>query len=78
MTKKKINVHEGKNLILEKIELELDSKLPDIRKKLENEIKFDYIFLNEDEEEIKKEEESEIKLSEILDGKNLHLKKSNI
>jgi len=31
MTKKKINVHEGKNLILEKIELESDSKLPDIR-----------------------------------------------
>ena len=75
MTKKKINVHEGKNLILEKIELESDSKLPDIRKKLENEISFNFIFLNEDEEEIKKEEESEIKLADILDGKNLYLKK---
>ena len=76
MTKKKINVHEGKNLILEKIELELDSKLPDIRKKLENEIKFDFIFLNEDEKEIiKKEDESVKTLDDILDGKNLHLKK---
>jgi hypothetical protein len=31
MTKNKINVYEGMNLILEKIELESDSKLPDIR-----------------------------------------------
>ena len=80
MTKKKIKIRESKRLIKE-IELDKDTKLSNIRNILENEIKFDFIFLNEDEEEIKeikKEEESEIKLSEILDGKNLHLKKSNI
>ena len=75
MEKKKINVHEGKNLIKEKIELDKESKLSDTRKKLENEVKFNFIFLNEEEEEIKKEEESEKKLADVLDGKNLHLKK---
>ena len=77
MTKKKIKIHEGDKLIKE-IELDKESILSDIRNILENEIKFDFIFLNEEEEEIKKEDESVKTLDDILDGKNLYLKKRNI
>ena len=76
MTKKKIKIHEGDKLIKE-IELDKESILSDIRNKLENEIKFDFTFLNE-EEEIKREDESAKTLDDILDGKNLYLKKRNI
>ena len=74
MIKKKIKIRASEKLIKE-IELDIDTKLSNIRNILENEISFNFIFLNEDEEEIKKEEESEIKLADILDGKNLYLKK---
>ena len=73
MTKKKIKIHEGDKVIKE-IELDKESILSDIRNKLENEIKFDFTFLNE-EEEIKREDESAKTLDDILDGKNLYLKK---
>ena len=73
MTKKKIKIHEGDKLIKE-IELDKESILSDIRNILENEIKFDFTFLNE-EEEIKREDESAKTLDDILDGKNLYLKK---
>ena len=69
MTKKKIKIHEGDKVIKE-IELDKESILSDIRNKLENEIKFDFTFLNE-EEEIKREDESAKTLDDILDGKNL-------
>ena len=74
MIKKKIKIRASKKLIKE-IELDIDTKLTNIRNILENEISFNFIFLNEDEEEIKKEEESEIKLADILDGNYLYLKK---
>ena len=74
MTKKKIKIREGDKLIKE-IELDTESILSDIRNILENEIKFDFIFLNEDGKEIKKEDESVKTLDDILDGKNLYLKK---
>ena len=74
MIKKKIKIRASEKLIKE-IELDIDTKLSNIRNILENEISFNFIFLNEDEEEIKKEEESEIKLADILDRKNLYLKK---
>ena len=74
MTKKKIKIHEGDKVIKE-IELDKESILSDIRNILENEIKFDFIFLNEDEKEIKKEDESVKTLDDILDGKNIYLKK---
>lgn len=73
MTKKKIKNHGGDEVIKE-IELDKESVLSDIRNKLENEIKFDFTFLNE-EEEIKREDESAKTLDDILDGKNLYLKK---
>ena len=74
MSKKKIKIRASEKLIKE-IELDIDTKLWNIRNILENEISFNFIFLNEDEEEIKKEEESEIKLADILDGNYLYLKK---
>jgi len=74
MIKKKIKIRASKKLIKE-IELDIDTKLSNIRNILENEISFNFIFLNEDKEEIKKEEESEIKLADILDGNYLYLKK---
>ena len=74
MIKKKIKIRASKKIIKE-IELDTDTKLSNIRNILENEIKFDFIFINENEEEIKKEEESEIKLADILDGNYLYLKK---
>ena len=73
MIKKKMKIRAREKLIKE-IELDIDTKLSNIRNILENEISFNFIFLNEDEE-IKKEEESEIKLADILDGKYLYLKK---
>ena len=72
MIKKKIKIRASKKLIKE-IELDIDTKLSNIRNILENEISFNFIFLNEDKEEIKKEEESEIKLADILDGNYLYL-----
>ena len=77
MSKKKIKVREGNNLLFE-IELDTKAELIDIRKELENNIKFHFIFLNEDEKEIKKEDESQTLLKDILDGKNLYLKKEII
>ena len=73
MTKKKIKIREEDKLIKE-IELDTESILSDIRNILENEIKFDFTFLIE-EEEIKREDESAKTLDDILDGKNLYLKK---
>ena len=74
MIKKKIKIRASEKLIKE-IELDIDTKLSNIRNILENEIKFDFIFLNEEEKEIKKEDESVKTLDDILDGKNLYLKK---
>ena len=70
----KIKIHQG-DKVKKEIELDKESILSDIRNILENEIKFDFIFLNEDEKEIKKEDESVKTLDDILDGKNLYLKK---
>lgn len=74
MIKKKIKIRASEKLIKE-IELDIDTKLSNIRNILENEISFNFIFLNEDEKEIKKEDESAKTLDDILDGKNLYLKK---
>ena len=74
MIKKKIKIRASEKLIKE-IELDIDTKLSNIRNILENEISFNFIFLNEDEKEIKKEDESVKTLDDILDGKNLYLKK---
>ena len=58
-----------------KKELDIKTKLKKIRIKLLDIIPYQFIFLDEDENEIPKDEESKKKLRDILDGKNLHIKK---
>ena len=67
MGKTKIKIHlEGEGRIIIEIE---------IRKDLLDVVKFPFIFVDDDDIEIPKEKESTTKLKDILDGKNLTLKK---
>ena len=77
MGKKKIKIRLGKKGKIEK-ELDVDKYLPEIRNELLDTVTFPFIFLNEDEEKIQKEDEDQTKLEDILDGKNLYLKKEII
>ena len=77
MGKKKIKIRLGKKGKIEK-ELDVDNYLPEIRNELLDTVTFPFIFLNEDEEKIQKEDEAKTKLEDILDGKNLYLKKEII
>ena len=45
------------------------------RIKLDKIFNFPYVFLDEEENEIEKEREKLITINDILDGKNLHIKK---
>ena len=58
-----------------KKELDIKSKLKKIRIKILELIPYPFIFLDEDDNEIPKNEESKKRLLDILDGKNLHIKK---
>ena len=71
-----INIIPDKNLI--EHELNINSLLSDIRSELTKIIFFPFIFLDKEKNEIIKEEESSIKLEDILDGKNLFLKQELI
>ena len=74
MGKTKIKIHlEGEGRII--IEIEIYKFLSEIRKDLLDVVKFPFIFLDDDDNEIPKEKESATKLEDILDGKNLTLKK---
>ena len=77
MGKKKIKVHLGDK---GKIELEMDTEkvLSEVRKDLLDSVTFPFIFIDEDDKEIPKEKETTTKLEDILDGKNLNLKKEKI
>ena len=77
MGKKKIKVRLGDKGKID-LELETDSLLTEIRKELLDVITFPFIFLNDEEKEIPKEKESNTILNDILDGKNLYLKKEII
>ena len=76
MSKVKIKIHINKEKIIK--ELDKENTLTKIREELLDDITFPFIFCNEDEEEIPKENESNMKLDDILDGKNLYLKKEKI
>ena len=52
--------------------------LADVRKEILDSITFPFVFADEDENEIPKDKEENIKLAEILDGKNLYVKKEKI
>ena len=77
MSKKKIKVHLNDK---EKIVLELETQklLTEIRKDLFDYVIFPFIFLDVNDNEIPKEKESATKLEDILDGKNITLKKEKI
>ena len=77
MSKRKIKVHLNDK---EKIVLELETKkfLSEIRKELFDYVIFPFIFLDDNDNEIPKEKESTTKLEDILDGKNITLKKEKI
>lgn len=71
---KKVKIHlDEKGTITQ--ELNAEEYLNNIRKQLLDKVYFPFIFLDEDENEISKEEELSKKLSDVLDGKNLYIKK---
>ena len=76
MVKKEIKVNIKKKKI--KKVLDTDTLLINIREELLEDIIFPYIFLNADKEKISKEDESKIILGDVLDGRNLYLKKEKI
>ena len=76
MSKVEIKIRINKEKIIK--ELDKENTLTKIREELLDDITFPFIFCNDDEEEIPKEKESNMKLDDILDGKNLNLKKEKI
>lgn len=60
------------------MELETEKVLSKIRKDLLDTVTFPFIFVDDDDKEIPKEKETSIKLEDILDGKNLNLKKERL
>ena len=58
-----------------KKELNIKTKLKNIRTTILDSIPYSFIFVDENDNEIPIEEEKKKRLSEILDGKNLHVKK---
>ena len=77
MSKTKIKVHLNDK---KTIQLELDKKevLKNIRKELMNYVTFPFIFVDDEDNEISQDEERVKILKDILDGKNLTLKKKII
>lgn len=74
MGSKKVKIHlDEKGTITQ--ELNVEEYLNNIRKQLLDKVYFPFIFLDEDENEISKDEEISKKLSDVLDGKNLYIKK---
>ena len=77
MSEKEIKIQfEGKQI--QKLKLDTKQKLTKIREALLSIILVPFIFLDEDENEIQKDLENTKTLKEILDGKNLNLKKEII
>ena len=75
MTTKEVKVCLGEDTIVI-IELQTSISLEKVREILLAHINFDYIFLLDDEKtEVSKNEESDWKLKDVLDGKRLYIKK---
>jgi GTP-binding protein EngB required for normal cell division len=77
MSKKKIKINLGDKGKIEK-ELDTSLSLVEVRKELLDIVSFPFVFGDEDEKEIAKEDEQNRKLEDILDGKNLYLIKEKI
>ena len=76
MSKVEIKIRINKEKIIK--ELDKENTLTKIREELLDDITFPFIFCNDDDEDIPKEKESNMKLDDILVGKNLKLKKEKI
>ena len=75
MATKQVMVYLGKNDIVT-LELQTNILLEKVREILLDHINLDYIFLLDDEKtEVSKNEESDWKLKDVLDGKRLYIKK---
>ena len=75
MATKEVKVCLGEDTIVI-IELQTSISLEKVREILLAHINFDYIFLLDDEKtEVSKNEESDWKLKDVLDGKRLYIKK---
>ena len=77
MSKTKIKVHLNDKKTIQ-LELDKDEILKNIRKELINHVSFPFIFLDDEDNEINQDEERVKILQDILDGKNLTLKKKII
>ena len=64
---------DGKDIIRK--DLDVNSSLTDTRKKLSELIRFPFVFVDDEDNEINKELENNKNLCDILDGKNLIIKK---
>ena len=76
MSKTKIKVHLNDKKTIQ-LELDKDEILKNIRKELINHVSFPFIFIDDEDNEINQDEERVKILKDILDGKNLSLKKKN-
>lgn len=73
-TKKLIKIH-NKNKKINEIELNINQKLNQTRKKLNKSIDFPFTFLDDDFKELSAEDEKSSTLGDILVGKKLYIKK---
>ena len=77
MSKRKIKVHLNDKKTIQ-LELDTEEILKNTRKELINHVTFPFIFLDDEDNEISQDEERVKILNDILDGKNLNLKKKII
>ena len=77
MSKRKIKVHLNDKKTIQ-LELDTEEVLKNTRKELINHVTFPFIFLDDEDNEISQDEERVKILNDILDGKNLNLKKKII
>ena len=73
-TKKLVRI-QNNNKKLDELELNIESKLSNARRKLTNIIDFPFVFLDEENNEISPKDELSNTLKDILDGKKLYVKK---
>jgi len=74
MGKRKLKIHLDEKGKIEK-EMDDEMSLADARKELLDLITFPFVFADEDENEIPKDKEVNTMLKDVLDGKNLLVKK---
>ena len=77
MTEKELKINFDGNLQCKK-KLNIELNLKKVREILLDEITVPFVFVNEDDQEINKDDEEKTILEDVLDGKNINLKKKKI